>query len=125
MEVAVNAKVQERMTSLGHALLGLVFVLKGVAKADYWPEHAFFVVLCVGAGAVVFAGTALHRRLEPRFPHLEASFLGLEAAVLAALTWLYVEGGKRWLPWVTGATALALLILCIHRVRHPRAPHRV
>lgn len=119
----MNAKLQERMTSLGHALLGVVFVLKGVAKADHWPEHAFFVALFVGAGIVVFAGTALHRRLEPRFPHMEALFLVLEAVVIAALTWLYVEAGKRWLPWVTGATAVALLLVAVHRIRHPRAAH--
>ena len=119
----MNPKVQERMTSLGHVLLGAVFVLKGVAKADHWPEHAVFVALFVGAGIVVFAGTALHRRLEPRFPHMEALFLVLEAVVIAALTWLYVEAGKRWLPWVTGATALALLLVALHRMRHPRAPH--
>lgn len=109
------------MTSLGHALLGVVFVLKGVAKADHWPEHAAFVVLFVAAGIVVFAGTALHARLGPRFPHIEALFFLLEGIVLAAMTWLYFEAGKRGLPWVTGATAAALVVLALYRVRHPLA----
>jgi FtsH-binding integral membrane protein len=111
------------MTSLGHALLGVVFLLKGVAKADHWPEHAGFVVLFAGAGLVVFLGTALHRRLEPRFPHMEALFFLLEGIVLAAMTWLYFEAGKRWLPWVTGATAVALAVLAVYRAWRPPA-HR-
>ncbi len=41
---------------------------------------------------------------------MEALFYLLESVVLAAMTWLYVEAGKRWLPWVTGATAVAFAV---------------
>ena len=53
---------------------------------------------------------------------MEVLFYILEGVVLAAMTWLYVDAGKRWLPWVTGATAVVFAVLAFHRARHP-LPH--
>ena len=117
----MGPEARRRLEWIGHALLGAVFVLKGYAKAEHWPEHAFFVVLFIGAGLLVFAGTIAHARLGHRFPHLEALFALLEAAVLAGVTWLHFEAGKTYLPWVTGATTLGLLALAAYRFRHPLA----
>lgn len=54
---------------------------------------------------------------------MEALFFCLESVVLAAMTRLSIDAGKRWLPWVTGATALALALLAVYRARHPLVRH--
>lgn len=115
-----RAPWRERAQVVGHYLTAFGIFLKEVAKAEHFDEHAAAVVFFLAAGFLLAIGTFFHRRLEERWPAIQAAFYGVEAAVLAVLSVVYVEEGKRFLEVVLAPVVVAFAVLAFREVRRHR-----
>lgn len=104
------------MRKVGHLLVALTVVLKGLAKIDhpegYWP----LIYFLFAGGAYIAIITVLHDRLHRHGKYLDASIYAIECLVMASITYIYVREGRHALQYVTGFAAIAFAVATVVRL---------
>lgn len=93
---------------LAHALAGLIILFKGVDKIDHHPQAGSLLIVI---GLLIMLLTLFHHRLAKHIKSFDSLVFLAESIVLALISGLYFQDGKKALPIAYGLVSLGYLIV--------------
>ena len=109
---------RDRVVTACHYMTALVLALEGASHLEHSPAPWLFISLCWASAIAISVITLAHRRIEPRFPAVQAIAHLAEGAVSSALVYLTYHEGKTGLPYAWAIAAALLLGRAAWEVTH-------